>query len=419
MSRAEGARPRPGVCLLTETYHPVVGGGETQARALAEDLVARGFDVLVVTRRSGRELARTERIGRVTVYRTPPAGSGQRKRWGMVLACVPVLLRQRQRYDLIYVSGFKALGLTGVMLGRLLRKRCILKADSNGEMSGAFFDQGRSALGLGPDSTLFRIFLTLRNRVLRRAHRFVAISSDIAEELRRHGVPPDRIALVTNSVDTSRFVPVDPAARAALRRKLGLPADHAIVTYTGRLVSYKGLPLLLRVWQRVRQTRRDTTLLLVGSGGLDVHNCEAELREYVRAHQLQDGVHFTGDVGNVHEYLQASDLFVFPTEKEAFGIALIEAMACGLPVIATPTGGVKDIVVDGQNGLLVEAGSSDQLYRAIDRLLADAPLADALGGAARATVVSRYTREAVLRQYLELFAGSLDHEEVARCSGGS
>src|SRR5215208_3246843 len=127
---------KPGICLLTETYYPVVGGGETQARVLAEDLVAHGFKVVVVTRRSSGALRKFDQVGGVTVCRTPPIGRGRLKRWIMVFTCLPVLLSQRSQYDLIYVSGFKALGLTAVVLSRVLRKRCVLKADSNGEMSG-------------------------------------------------------------------------------------------------------------------------------------------------------------------------------------------------------------------------------------------------------------------------------------------
>jgi glycosyltransferase involved in cell wall biosynthesis len=394
---------KPGICLLTETYYPVVGGGETQARALAEDLVADGFKVLVVTRRSSRALRKLDQIAGVTVCRTPPIGGGQFKRWSMVFTCLPVLLSRRREYDLILVSGFKALGLTAVIASRLLGKRCILKADSNGEMSGAFFDRGRQTLGLRSDSKLFRLFLTMRNRILRRADCFVAISADIAGELRQHGVSNEAIESITNSVDTRVFSPVNAGMKADLRRKLLLPGDRTIVTFTGRLVSYKGLPLLLRVWEQILQADRQALLVLVGSGGLDINNCEAELREFVQARGLQHGVRFTGDVRNVHEYLQASDIFVFPTEKEAFGIALVEAMACGLPVIATPTGGIKEIVVDRQNGLLVEAGNFQQLYEAIQRLITDASAGTALGRAAVATARARYPRNVVLGKYIDLF----------------
>jgi L-malate glycosyltransferase len=272
-------------------------------------------------------------------------------------------------------------------------------------MSGAFFNRGRQSLGWRSDSLAFRLFLRVRNSILRAADRFVAISSDIAEELQQHGVGTERIELVTNSVDTSRFSPVNPAIKADLRGKLLLPPDRTIITYTGRLVSYKGLPLLLRVWEQVQRAHSGAMLLLVGSGGQDMHNCEAELREFVQTHGLQNSVRFTGDVHNVHEYLQASDIFVFPTEKEAFGISLVEAMACGLPVIATPTGGIKDFLVDRENGLLVEAGSFEQLREGLQRLITDASLAGTLGIAALLTAQSRFARGAVLQKYIGLFIG--------------
>ena len=110
-----------------------------------------------------------------------------------------------------------------------------------------------------------------------------------------------------------------------------------VVIYVGRLVSYKGVPLLLEVWQRVQQMADDVRLVLVGSGGMDIHNCEAALQTYVEANALQQSVYFTGDVKNVDEYIQASDLFVLPTENEAFGISVIEAH--GLRIASDWNGG--------------------------------------------------------------------------------
>jgi hypothetical protein len=88
-------------------------------------------------------------------------------------------------YDLIFVSGFRVVGVTAVLLAKLLGKKVILKADSLGEMSGDFFTGGLARFGLRPGSLLFRAFLGLRNRILRRADRFVAISSVVADELHR------------------------------------------------------------------------------------------------------------------------------------------------------------------------------------------------------------------------------------------
>lgn len=393
----------PKICIFTETYYPVVGGGETQARAQAEGLVANGFSVIVLTRRSHTSFKRIEQFGKVTVYRLPPVGNEHFKKWGLLITSLPALIKLRRQYDLIFVSGFRIIGLVAVLISKLLGKTVILKADSLGEMSGDFFTPGLAKLHLSPSSFLFRWFLVLRNKILKGADAFVAISSEIANELTAHGVSRDVIHMIPNSVNTSRFHPVKPHERQELRQKLGISTKDKIVTFTGRLVSYKGLPLLVRVWQEIQRKHSNVTLLLVGSGGLDIHNCEAELKAYVSANGLQDSVHFTGDVRNVHEYLQASDIFVFPTENEAFGISLTEAMACGLPVISTPVGGVKDILQHRQNGLVVKPGDFQHLYDALDLLITDQSLSAFLGKAAWQTVQELYSMVVVTQAYIELF----------------
>jgi glycosyltransferase involved in cell wall biosynthesis len=396
------------VCLLTETYYPVVGGGETQTRNLAEGLVGLGWPVVILTRRHATDLPRREVIGGVSVYRVGPAGAAHWKKWGLLFTAALALWRLRGVYDLIFVSGFRVVGITAVLLAKLLGKKVILKADSLGEMSGDFFTGGLARIGLRPGSLPFRVFLGLRNRILRRADRFVAISSVVAEELIEHGIPAEKIERIPNSVDNNRFHPVDQPTKLALRRQLGLPVEATIVIYTGRLVTYKGLPLLLRVWQDIAAQHENAYLLLVGSGGLDIDNCEAELRAYVSQHQLEERVCFTGSVTNVPDYLQASDIFVFPTENEAFGISLIEAMACGLAVVSTAVGGVKDIVENGRNGLIIQSGSYEQLSAALSRLLNNGPLCWQLGRIALHTVQTRYMTTSVNQHYIRLFNSMLN-----------
>jgi glycosyltransferase involved in cell wall biosynthesis len=380
-------RGLPAVCIFTETYYPVVGGGETQAQALAEHLDANGFNVNVITRHSHASLKKREKSGTVTIHRLPPIGSGHYKKWGLLLTSLPTLIKLRRSYDLVFVSGFRVLGIPAVLVSRLLGKACVLKADSLGEMSGDFFAAGLARFGLRPSSLFFRSFLALRNWILKKAC----------------GVNRKKIHLIPNGVDTCRFHPVNPCGKSELRRKLGLSLEEKIVLYTGRLVSYKGLPLLLRVWREIQTRHRDLRLLLLGSGGLDLHNCESELREYVIANDLQDSVQFTGDVRNVHEYLQAADIFVFPTEREAFGISLIEAMACGLPSISTSVGGVKDILDHERNGIVVEAGDHRQLLAALETCITSPALASLLGHAAWKTVRDDYSAEVVTETYVNLF----------------
>ncbi len=206
-------------------------------------------------------------------------------------------------------------------------------------MSGEFFRRGLGTVRLSTKNQAFRLFINTRNRILRRADGMISISSAVRLELLEAGIRPGMINEIPNGVDTTRFTPVSDLAKASLRDRLGLDLHAKIGVYTGRLVSYKGLALLLRVWREVVIEFPKAKLLLVGSGGLDMHNCEDELRSYVADHGLQNHVSFSGAVQNVEEYLQASDLFVFPTESEAFGLSLVEAMACGLPVITTSSRG--------------------------------------------------------------------------------
>jgi glycosyltransferase involved in cell wall biosynthesis len=321
----------------------------------------------------------------------------------MVLTCLPVLFRARRQYDIIFVAGFRALGISAVLMSKILRKVCILKADSNGEMSGDFFTDGLKKLHLDRASPLVKGFLWMRNALLCKADGFVSLSSDITAELITHGVNPKAVYHIPNGIDTSRFHPVSAAEKSGLRDRLGLPQEKTIVVFTGRLVATKGLPLLLRVWQAIQRQYKEAILLLVGAGGTDIHNCEAELKTYVRSHGLQASVYFTGAVPNVHEYLQASDLFVFPSENEAFGISLIEAMACGLAVITSSVGGLKDIVRHGPQKLVVEAGDFQQLYDAINTALSDSARATALSSIGLRNVRKHYSRDAVTQKYTKLF----------------
>lgn len=395
------------ICIFTETYYPVVGGGETQARLLAESLVACGHSVIILTRRSDASIKEHEQYGDVNVYRLAPVGSGQLKKWGLLLSSMPMLFKLRHQYELIFVSGYRIIGLSAVMMGKLLGKRIVLKADSQGEMSGEFFTSGLKKLGMSPTSLLFKLFLGFRNFILKRADAFSAISPEIASEWLSSGIPPGKVHLIPNSVDTNRFIPAGPGQKVLLRERLGLPRDASVAVYTGRLVSYKGLPLLLQVWDQIREKHSDALLILAGTGSLDIHNCENELHEYVALHKLAQHVLFTGAIQNVPEYLQASDIFVFPTENDAFPSSIVEAMACALPVITTPVGAIKTIITHEENGILIEPGNPEQLFRGLDVMLSSAEQSLRLGQSARQKVLNSYSVKTVTDQYLYLFQSTL------------
>jgi glycosyltransferase involved in cell wall biosynthesis len=388
------------VLFLTESFHPVFGGGETHVRQLGADLVARGHEATVITRRGEPSWPAEDEVDGIRVRRVPPSGPGRIGKYLMVPAALRALAREGPRHDVIVVRSTRVLGVPGLLAARALGRPVILQPEVNGELSGEAFTWGwKTGRALEP---AVRGLVALRNVWLRDADAFVAMSRRIREEMADAGVSPERIALIHHSVDTERFRPADSAERDALRAAHGLP-EGTLAVFTGRLLRGKGLEALLAAFAEVAPAHPALHLVLVGSGSGQALSVEEDLRAEVQARGLGDRVVFTGRVDDVETWLRASDLFVFPSVFEALGISLVEAAACGLPAVASRTGGIVDVVEDGRSGLLVTPSRSDELASALESLVSDPGRRAAMGARAREVALARFDeRDAALR-YRALF----------------
>lgn len=395
------------LCLVLESSVPIVGGGERQGAILAEGLSSRGVATHVITLRTRPDLAAYEWRDGYDVHRV---GRGP-NRWLGIIPVFLALRRLRHSYDVVHVSGFRALGLPAVVAGWLYDKHVVLRADNNGEMSGAFFDPALAKLGLSHQSLVLRPLNALRQQILRRADRFIAIASTLAQEFLDAGVGQGQLAVVPYGIDVQRYRPADDCEGVQLRTKLELPVGRMIFCFAGRLVRWKGPLVLLRAWTDMQRATHPAglkyQLLFLGAGGLDQDNCEQEARMLVGDNRLQDSVRFLGDVTNVHEYLRASDVFVFPTAGDSFGLALLEAMATGLPCVAAIAGGMGDYVEDGLNALVVPGTDAGKLREAMERLATDPVLRRELGQNARRTA-ERYPLDRYVEGHLEVYAAVMD-----------
>lgn len=222
-------------------------------------------------------------------------------------------------------------------------------------------------------------------------------SQMVADEMARYyGIPADRLAVIYNGVDTAVFHPDRVAGhRASLRTSLGIGATVPLLLFVGSGFARKGVPQLLRALAAMSE--RETQLVVVGAD-----RKLAALRNLAGKLGLQRRVIFTGPVGDVRPYYGAADGFVLPTFYDPCPNAVLEAMACGLPVVTTTACGAQEWIRDGQNGRVVTAGTTPELADALDRLVTLAGQVDAHAQARAA--VSGLTLEAMARRLLDLYA---------------
>jgi glycosyltransferase involved in cell wall biosynthesis len=400
------------VLLLAESFHPVLGGGETHVRRLGSALVAAGDAATVVTRRGDASWPAEETIDGIRVVRVPPSGPGRRGKFLMVPGVLRAALREGRRHDVLVVRGTRVLGLPGLLAGRWSSVGVVMQPETNGELSGEAWTWGKAWAG-GRRGRMARGLFAARNRLLRDADAFVAMSRAIRGEMLAAGIPGERIALLPHGVDTGRFRPAAPEERWALRARLGL-ADGVLAAWTGRLLRGKGLETLLEAFAGVAAAVPRLHLVLVGEGEGQALSVEDELRRRAAEGGLGARVVFAGRVERVEEVLRAADLFVFPSVFEALGISLVEAAACGLAAVASRTGGIVDVVEDGRSGVLVPPGDTAALGEALRALATDEGLRGSMGREARALALARFDEQGSLDRYRALFA-----EVIARRAASS
>lgn len=201
----------------------------------------------------------------------------------------------------------------------------------------------------------------LTRPVLHAARRLLVVSEDLGRVAERdYGADPDRIRAIPNGCDAAIFHPAD---RAGARRALDLPADAEVVTYVGRLVPEKGLRELLIAAGQLRASRPRLQLVLVGEGPM-----HAELAALAAAGDLPVRFAGTRPPAEVARWMCASDLVTLPSYSEGHPNVLVEALACGRPVVATPVGGIPE-VVDAASGVLVPARDPAALTEGLDQAL--------------------------------------------------
>lgn len=405
------------ICLVSVvTYgHGIKGGMEIHGRILTRELAARGHDVTVISSRhpSGQE---SERLEGVEIhYLQDTAFASQKGTWASACDRRFRELHQKHPFDILCCQHM----VVPTMLIDFARQRDVPVVVITEGLAGwvllseirqaVSHHEGYGQLGRRMGSFLY-YYLGWELPVAKRCDALIAVSNEVARSIPRWcGVNPRKVYTVYNGVDVQAFAP-DQAAREAVRRQYQVAQEDRLIVFLSHVTRQKGLHVLIHCLPDVLARQGRVKLLVAGEG-----DYVEGAKRLVDSLGLGSHVIFAWHVPHERSasYLNAADLFVLPTlRQEGMPFALLEAMACQKPVVASRIGGIPSVVEDGVNGLLVVPGDHVALKHAILRLLDDQGLADRLSHQARETVTRGYSIDSMVEGTLKVFEGAIERKRV-------
>lgn len=217
------------------------------------------------------------------------------------------------------------------------------------------------------------------------------------------GYPMERITVIYNGIDTSLYERIGSEAKEESRQAFGLPRKHLVVGALGNIRPVKGIDDLVQAAIEVLRSRRDVCFAVAGEG-----NTGLQVKALAMA-GVSDQFRFLGKLGEeeVRQYLALLDIYVHPSRSEGFSNAILEAMALGLPIVATAVGGTTEVIRDGENGMLVPAFTPRTIADAIERYIEHPELRLAHAEHARRDVRTGFALSSMLNGYMDFYARSL------------
>ncbi len=351
-----------------------VGGAETQLLLLLRHLPSDRFLHAVCHLGPREDLGDEFRALGIPVYNL-----SRRGRQVLVLAVIRLLAFIGEFHpDLIHTDGFYG-NLAGRVVGRLSGIPVLTTV-------GITLVPAEGTAHLEPSPALSRRVLRTVNVLTGRwwtAH-FMAITEAVKATVERaYGVSGDRVSVVNRGIDLSHMVPGSAEEIRVLRLSLVAPDTWPLLLHVGRLAHQKGQEYLIRAMPRIRAAHPRAAVLLVGEGAL-----EGAYRSLAKRLGVSDAVLFLGRRGDVLRLLQAADVFIFPSLYEGTGIALLEAMAMGKPIIASDAPALREVA--GDAAVFVPVGDADWLAEALIDLATQTDRWPALGARARRRVAEHF-----------------------------
>lgn len=251
------------------------------------------------------------------------------------------------------------------------------------------------------NSLKMKFYAALDKQVLRAFDVAVGVSTTVETELIKY-LPRNKVRKIENGVDLGKFSNLD-HTKNETKQELGL-TGRTVVGYVGRLSEGKGIQFLIKALVDLIQQKPNVSCLIVGDGEYSL-----QLKALAWSLGLSDKVLFTGRRNDVPRLYSAMDIFVLPSLEEAFPMVILEAMATGVPVVATGVGDIPRIIEDGRTGLIVKSRSSEALSQALTFVIENQNQAYKMARDARKIVRQNFTAEVMAKRYCIVYEEALKH----------
>lgn len=386
------------ICIISANLPPLYTGGGQQAVTLGAAFHHLGHEVLFLTKRHNG-LPASDHIGPLEVQRVTyetERGAGLVTTIPQVWGLCRRLIALRRRYDVVLFfnpeGGFHHSSVVIPVL-HLLGKKSATRMTLVGANDPAALR--------GKPFSWFRLMPYWLH------HRVISISTALSVSFQSVFGSDRRLVYIPNGVDLARYHPRPDAERAGARVALGLDPRVRYCVFVGRICHRKGIDLLIEAWRHVVTARPDARLLLVGPEFDEFRRATKDdfaerLRETIRRDGLGPFITWVGRTDAPERYLQVSDLFVFPSRREGCPNALLEAMACGLPIVSTRIPDItEDLITSGIHGIVTPQEPA-ALGAAVVRVLSDQKLARTLGQQAYRRAADEFAIDLTARKYLDV-----------------
>lgn len=382
------------ICHVTSLFRPYFAGHAIYLERVFKYLSEKGVENFVLTGNYD-DLKKDEIIDRVHVHRIKMKKEWKKGNLMFTIQAIPYLLRVRKKFNVVHLHGFWDVYGLFTLFAKIFKKKIIL----------------HMVLFRGDDPMTIQKgykFMKWRFRLLSSIDAFISISSPISTSYKQTCLPSEKLFHIPQGVDTDVFSPVSKEEKIRLRKELGLSEYENIVTFVGAIIQRKGVDILMDAWSEVNKKINNSLLLLIGPDtfeGFDGINVSA-LDDFV--HKMKDkakesfNIKFLGKSNKIALYLQASDIFVLPSRHEGFGNVVIEAMACGVPVVIKEMDGVaNDLIIDGEEGYIIK--DKDELVDKLTYLLKNQEVCIEAGKKARERALNKFDLDKICNKYVEIY----------------